>query len=74
MLRGSIIVFTGLLSVIFLKRKLKCIHWTGISVVVVGLCCVGLSDVFSQGHTQSSWHLIIGLPHLVICLLEENCF
>lgn len=36
MLRGSIIVFTGILSVVFLKRKLKLFHWVGVSVVVVG--------------------------------------
>lgn len=35
MLRGSIIVFTGILSVLFLKRKLKCFHWVGILLVVV---------------------------------------
>ncbi|XP_022808539.1 uncharacterized protein LOC111345517 [Stylophora pistillata] len=36
MLRGSIIIFTGLLSKIFLKRKLWPIHWIGMIVTVVG--------------------------------------
>ncbi|XP_065832864.1 solute carrier family 35 member F6-like [Oscarella lobularis] len=66
MLRGSIIIFTGLLSVIFLKRKLRCIHWMGISTVVFGLCCVGLSDVFNQEQVQSSWHTILGII-LIVC-------
>ncbi|XP_058964706.2 solute carrier family 35 member F6 isoform X1 [Pocillopora verrucosa] len=45
MLRGSIIIFTGLLSKIFLKRKLWPIHWIGMIVTVVGLVLVGLSSV-----------------------------
>ena len=44
MLRGSVTVFTGVFSVIFLKSKLKLHHWLGIAVVVMGLTLVGLAD------------------------------
>ena len=45
MLRGSVIVFTGLLSVAFLKNRLHLYHWGGIFLVVLGLVVVGLGDV-----------------------------
>lgn len=52
MLRGAVIVFTGLLSVAFLNRKLKVLEWTGIGIVILGLVCVGLSDVIYPSKDQ----------------------
>jgi drug/metabolite transporter (DMT)-like permease len=65
MFRGSLIVFTGVLSVLFLKRRLKCFHWVGILIVVFGLCLVGLSDIYEQDQSNSSWKLIIGILLIV---------
>ncbi|XP_077998239.1 solute carrier family 35 member F6-like [Glandiceps talaboti] len=45
MLRGAVIIFTGLLSVGFLNRKLYCFNWTGIITVVAGLVVVGAADI-----------------------------
>lgn len=41
MLRGATIVFSGILSVIFLKKKLVLHHWVGMMTVTAGLACVG---------------------------------
>ena len=41
MMRGSIVVITAILSIIFLNRKLFRHHWTGIIVLVLGICIVG---------------------------------
>ncbi|XP_064622431.1 solute carrier family 35 member F6-like [Lineus longissimus] len=54
MLRGSIIVFAGILSKIFLKRNLKCHHWTGMFVTVIGLVLVGISSVFKGESSKGS--------------------
>ncbi|XP_059140313.1 solute carrier family 35 member F6-like [Physella acuta] len=54
MLRGAIIIFAGILSKFFLKRKLKPIHWLGMSVVMVGLILVGCSSVFKNKSSQGS--------------------
>jgi drug/metabolite transporter (DMT)-like permease len=43
MLRGALIIFTGLLSVAFLNRQLKRYEWLGIFFVMSGLLIVGLS-------------------------------
>lgn len=51
MLRGSVIIFTGLLSVAFLGRKLELSQWLGILVTIVGLVVVGLADLHSS-HDQ----------------------
>jgi len=52
MLRGAVIVFTGLLSVAFLDRVLKSTQWVGISFILMGLGVVGCSDfIFNSGST-----------------------
>lgn len=60
MLRGAIIIFTGILSVLFLKRKLKLYEWLGIVIVMGGLAIVGTSDiVFSDSNGEHSTRDII---------------
>jgi drug/metabolite transporter (DMT)-like permease len=49
MFSGSIIIFTALFSVIFLKTKLFRHHYISMALVVVGLCLVGLSSVLFLG-------------------------
>lgn len=49
MLRGSIIIFTAIFSVIFLKRKLKTFHRIGVFITVVGITLVGLASFLESG-------------------------
>ncbi|CAG5124412.1 unnamed protein product, partial [Candidula unifasciata] len=60
MLRGAIIIFAGILSRVFLKRKLKYIHWLGMVVTMLGLVLVGCSSVFKNHSSQGS-KAIIGI-------------
>ncbi|KAK2890041.1 solute carrier family 35 member F6 [Channa argus] len=48
MLRGAVIVFTGLLSVAFLGRRLVVSQWIGIFITILGLVIVGMADFFSS--------------------------
>ncbi len=47
MLRGSIIIFTATLSVIFLKRKLHLFHLIGLALTITGVTVVGLASILS---------------------------
>lgn len=53
MLRGSVIIFTGLLSVAFLGRRLLPSQWLGIGITILGLVIVGLADFVSGSHDDS---------------------
>lgn len=53
MLRGAVIIFTGLLSVAFLGRRLIRSQWLGILITILGLVIVGLADFFS-GHKDDT--------------------
>lgn len=48
MLRGSVIVFVALLSVIFLGRRLVIREWSGIVFIIIGLVLVGMADLKSS--------------------------
>jgi hypothetical protein len=53
MTRGALVLFVGLFSVLFLRRKLYLYQWFALVVVVLGVALVGLAGVLfggSQGH------------------------
>jgi drug/metabolite transporter (DMT)-like permease len=56
MLRGSIIIFTAVLSVIFLGRKLWGYHYIGLFLTVIGVTIVGLSSIIGadNGSTKET--------------------
>jgi drug/metabolite transporter (DMT)-like permease len=43
MTRGALVLFVGLFSVLFLKRKLFLYHWMSLVIVVLGVALVGLA-------------------------------
>ena len=43
MLRGTMVVFAGLLTIVLLKRRLHLHHWMGIILIVAGAAMVGAS-------------------------------
>ena len=62
MLRGSVIIFTGILSVAFLGNKLKLHHWIGMVTVILGLAVVGIGDVvyFKGGQGLTKEYVMAG--------------
>ncbi|KAK6183553.1 hypothetical protein SNE40_011011 [Patella caerulea] len=61
MLRGSIIIFAGILSKVFLKRKLVLKHWAGMLTVMVGLVLVGCSSVFKSSSNNHGSKALLGI-------------
>merc|ERR1719154_231513 len=47
-------IFVGLLSVIFLKKKLEWFRWTGMAVIFSGILMVGGADFMKTGDEDSS--------------------
>jgi len=80
MMRGAIIVFSAILAVIFLKRKLRAFHWIGVAVTVIGLCLVGFAAVMQQTPSNPrSDHATLGVLLVLVaqvfaafqCTFEE---
>ena len=70
MLRGSMIVYTAILSVVFLNRRLQAQHVTGLLIASLGLTLVGLSAFFdaefSAAHYLRSLHAMTDSSSMVI--------
>ncbi|RMD42081.1 hypothetical protein DV735_g3051, partial [Chaetothyriales sp. CBS 134920] len=49
MTRGALVLFVGLFSVLFLKRKLFAYHWVSLVIVVLGVALVGLAGALWSG-------------------------
>lgn len=49
MTRGALVLFVGLFSVLFLKRKLHLYHWFSLVIVVIGVGLVGLAGAIFKG-------------------------
>ncbi|XP_036729209.1 solute carrier family 35 member F6 isoform X3 [Balaenoptera musculus] len=70
MLRGAVIIFTGLFSVTFLGRRLALSQWLGILATIAGLVVVGLADLLSKHDSQHKLSEVItgvagvGIPGL----------
>jgi len=54
MMRGAIIIFSGILSIFVFKRKLQFHHWLGMGIVVSGLVMVGASGIINNSNSNSS--------------------
>lgn len=53
MTRGALILFVGMFSVLFLKRKLFLYHWLSMVIVVSGVAVVGLAGALASKDNES---------------------
>jgi drug/metabolite transporter (DMT)-like permease len=71
MLRGSVIVFVAIFSMIFLQRRPLIREWMGILFIIIGLTMVGLSDIIGSGDSLIILAQIITASQMVF---EERFF
>lgn len=74
MLRGSLVVFTGILSIIFLKSRLYPHSWVGIGLIVIGTVLVGLSSVLYASNTPCMYFSCFALILQKLLVLEIPCW
>jgi drug/metabolite transporter (DMT)-like permease len=70
MTRGAIVIFTCILSVVFLGRRQHKYHVTGVGLVALGITLVSLSTFFNPSHgvndpVVSGWTKLFGIS---LCL------
>ncbi|KAJ3446331.1 hypothetical protein M0813_08031 [Anaeramoeba flamelloides] len=52
LLRGSIVIFSAILTVIYRKRKVPFFQWVGVSIVTIGLTLVGFAAIVGTHDTN----------------------
>lgn len=80
MLRGSLIVFTALLSVAVLGRKLHCGRWIGVLLCTVGISVAGLANLLNSGLDEASddlgeksGHALLGMSMVIVAEVVQAC-
>lgn len=67
MMRGSIIVFSAILSVAFLRRMLHIYHWVGVFFTVIGIFVIGCAAVMGQTVDQAeSSNMGMGISMVIL--------
>lgn len=71
MTRGALVLFVGLFSVLFLKRKLYLYQWSALFIVVLGVAVVGLAGAIApnpqaQPAPESTVHTVMLLVRAAI--------
>jgi len=66
MLRGSVVIFTGIFTIIFLKRPLFPYQWFGMFWVLVGLLFVGLASVVGSNDDSNAPNPVLG-DIIIVC-------
>ncbi|KAA0178425.1 hypothetical protein FNF27_00274 [Cafeteria roenbergensis] len=70
MLRGSVVIFTALFSVIFLKRKQYLFHWIGVVLVALGCVCVGVAGLVSTNKAQQDDYPNMTIGNIIIIVAQ----
>merc|ERR1711892_32597 len=52
--RGSLIIFTGLLTVVWLRKRLEWFRWLGMFVILCGLAITGVGDLSTPAECLST--------------------
>lgn len=74
MLRGSVIIFTTIFSILFFKRKYFGFQWLGMLFVICGLLVVGLADVlYSKNVDFPIQNIIMGDTMIVLAQIITAC-
>lgn len=66
MLRGAQLIFTALLSIIFLKKRLDKYNWCGIALSLSGIIIVGGSNVLAESNPTSQQQQVFGVVIIVV--------
>ncbi|PQE13114.1 integral membrane protein [Rutstroemia sp. NJR-2017a BBW] len=72
MTRGALVLFVGLFSVIFLKRKLHLFQWFALVTVVLGVAVVGLAGALYQDHKAAPSAVLVAREALQVVVREAR--
>lgn len=65
MLRGTLVIFAGLLTIVLLKRRLFNHHWLGMVLITAGAALVGASSIIYSSSEPSKdgnlWGALLSL-------------
>jgi drug/metabolite transporter (DMT)-like permease len=71
MCRGTVVIFTCLLSKVILQRRQQAYHLVGVGLVVVGITLVALSAFLNVGHGETQRLVVLGVSLCVFAQIAQ---
>ena len=72
MLRGSVVIWTGIFSLFFLKKRLLAYHWAGMFLVLGGLALVGVASFMLGSGSDAPNPLLGDVLVLAACVVSAT--
>jgi drug/metabolite transporter (DMT)-like permease len=72
MTRGALVLFVGLFSVIFLRRRLHLFQWFALVTVVLGVAIVGLAGAIYKDHKAAPSAMLLAREAIAIVAREAR--
>ena len=72
MSRGALVLWVGVLSVMFLRRQLWLYQWTSLFIVTLGVCLVGLSGSLAKRQLDNLPPDEVGLAQVLTHIVRRN--
>ena len=63
-------IFVGLLSTVFLKKRLEWYRWMGMGVILAGIIMVGGADFMKTGDDDEDYYAVLGDIIIVLAQVQ----
>lgn len=71
MTRGVVVLFVAVLSVIFLKRRIRKLEWIALIVITLGIAIVGYSGSSTQPAADDAVLVVIGISLIIVATIFQ---
>lgn len=71
MTRGAVVLFVALLSVLFLKRRIRKLEWISLFVVTLGIAIVGYSGSSKLPAPEDAFYVVVGLSLVIVAVMFQ---
>lgn len=71
MTRGAVVLFVAVLSVLFLKRRIRKLEWIALIIVTLGIAIVGYSGSNTSSSPEDAALVVVGISLIIVAVLFQ---
>lgn len=71
MTRGAVVLFVAVLSVLFLKRRIRKLEWISLVIVTLGIAIVGYSGSDKSTSPEDAALIVVGMSLIIVAVMFQ---
>lgn len=71
MTRGAVVLFVAVLSVLFLKRRIRKLEWISLIIVTLGIAIVGYSGSDKSTSPEDAALIVVGMSLIIVAVMFQ---